>query len=60
MALCAGILLVACTVLELEEAIRYFVSISYYDFTGYYFSQTLLDTLLAVESLLFVFGLKKR
>lgn len=60
MALCAGILLVACTVLELEEAIRYFVSISYYDFTGYYFSQTVLDALLAVESLLFVFGLKKR
>lgn len=60
MALCAGILLVACMVLELEEAIRYFISISYYDFTGYYFSQTLLEALLAVESLLFLFGLKKR
>lgn len=60
MALCAGILLVACTVLELEEAVRYFISISYYDFTGYYFSQTLLNVLIAVESLLFVFGVKKR
>lgn len=57
--LCAGILIVACTVLELEEAIRYFVSVSYYDFTGYYFVQTLLDTLIAVESLLFIFGLQK-
>lgn len=60
MALCAGVLLVACTVLELEEAIRYFISVSYYDFTGYYFCQTLLDALIAVESLLFLLGLKKQ
>lgn len=59
MALCSGVLLVAGTVLELEEAIRYFISINVFDFTGYYFSQSLLDTLLAVTSLLFVVALKK-
>lgn len=59
MTLCGAILLTACTALELEEAVRYFISIGYYDFTGYYFSQTFLDVLIAVESLLFVFGLRQ-
>ena len=60
LALCASILLVLATALELEEAIRYFVSVSYYDFSGYYFVQTLLDMMIAVESLIFVLGLQRQ
>lgn len=59
LAICSGILLVACAALKLEEAIRYYVSIDYYDFIGYYFAQTVLNTLLAVISLLVVLGLQK-
>ncbi|MCH5252786.1 MAG: hypothetical protein J1F22_07410 [Lachnospiraceae bacterium] len=58
--LCAAILLVACTLLQLEEAIRYFLDPNIpYDFIGYYFSQTVLNTLLAIETLLFVLGLQR-
>jgi len=59
LAICSGILLVACAVLKLEEAIRYYISIDYYDFIGYYFAQTVLNTLLAVISLLLIFSLQK-
>ena len=57
--LCATILLVAVATLRLEETIRYLASIGSYAFNGYYFVQMLLETLLAVESLLFVFAVKK-
>lgn len=57
--LCASVLLTACAVLSLEEAVRYFASVSWYEVTGYYFSQTLLEFLLAVQSLLFLFALQK-
>lgn len=57
--LCSSLLLVAAGALELEEAVRYFISIEIYEFGGYYFMQTLLEAMLAVESLLFVFGIKK-
>lgn len=56
--LCGVILYVACTLLELEEAIRYFLSIQYYDFTGYYFAQTVLDFLLALIGLGFAIFVK--
>lgn len=60
LALCAAILLVACALLQLEEAVRYFLDPNIaFDFTGYYFSQTVLNALLAVETLLFVLGLQK-
>lgn len=57
--LCASIILVGAAALELEEAVRYFISIEVYEFGGYYFVQTTLAALLALESLLFVFGIKK-
>jgi hypothetical protein len=56
--LCAAILLVACTLLKTEEAVRYFISIQYYTFTGYYFSQVILDLLIAAEGLLFVISME--
>ena len=60
LAVCAAVILVVGTALELEEAIRYFVSVSYYNFGGYYFVQTLLDLLLGVVSLLFAMGLRRQ
>lgn len=60
MVLCGAGLFVACTVLELEEAVRYFISVRYYDFTGYYFSQTLLDVLIALIGLAFVFAIDRK
>ena len=56
--LCASILITACMALELEEAVRYFASIGEYDFTGFYFAKTLLNLIVAVESLLFTFFVK--
>ncbi|MCI8793133.1 MAG: hypothetical protein HFG38_10095 [Eubacterium sp.] len=55
----AAILLVASAALELEEAVRYLIGTGYYALNSYYFIQTLLEGLLASESLLFVFGIKK-
>lgn len=57
--LCAALLLVAVAALRLEETVRYLAGIGSYAFNGYYFVQMLLETLLAVESLLFVFAVKK-
>lgn len=57
--LCATLLLVAVAALRLEETVRYLSGIGIYAFNGYYFVQMLLETLLAVESLLFVFAVKK-
>ena len=59
MTLCAAILLVAVAALRLEETVRYLAVIGSYAFNGYYFIQMVLETLLAVESLLFVFAVKK-
>lgn len=60
--LCAAVLYLACTGLELEEAVRYYATaenVVLADWGGYYFSQTLLSFLLALLSFLFVFGLKR-
>lgn len=59
MTLCAVILIVAAEALKLEEAVRYLSFIGLYAFNGYYFVERLLETLLAVESLLFVFAVKR-
>ncbi len=55
----AAILLVASAALELEEAVRYLIGMSYYALNSYYFVQTLLEALLASEGLLFAFGIKR-
>ncbi len=62
LALSSAILLIACTALELEEAVRYFATaeaVVLQDWIGYYFSQSVLSFLIALQSLLFLFGLKK-
>lgn len=59
MTLCSTILLTASAALGLEEAVRLFVSVDTYAFDGYYFAQTMLEMLIAVESLLFVFGIRQ-
>lgn len=58
--LCAGILLAACALLQMEELLRYFIVEKYYDFTGYYFAQTLLDVLIALLGLGFVLSIERR
>lgn len=58
--LCACIVLAACVLLQLEEAVRYFIVEKYYDFTGYYFVQTVLNVLLALLGLLFVLSIERR
>lgn len=55
----AAILLVASAALELEEAVRYLIQTGNYALNSYYFIQTLLEGFLAVEGLLFLFGVKK-
>ena len=59
MTLCAVILVMAAEALKLEEAVRYLSFIGIYAFNGYYFVERLSETLLAVESLLLVFAVKR-
>jgi hypothetical protein len=57
---CASILLAACALLELEEAIRYIACIELVELTDlYYLVKNVLNTLIAVLALLLLFGLEK-
>lgn len=51
--LCASIILMLCMALELEESIRYIFSTELSAFISYYFAQTFLNFLVALEGLLF-------
>lgn len=58
--LCGVILLAACAVLEMEEAARYLASVQVIEMTDlYYFVKNVLNTLIAAESVVFLFGLHK-
>jgi hypothetical protein len=58
--LCASILLAACALLELEEAVRYIVSIELIELADlYYLAKNVLNTLIAALALMFVFGFAK-
>lgn len=58
--LCGTVLLVACAALEMEEAVRYIVSIDLIELPDlYYLVKNILNTLIAAECVLFLFGLQK-
>lgn len=60
LALCGAILLVACAVLETEEAVRYIFSIDLIELSDlYYLVKNVLNAIIAAESILFLFGLNK-
>ncbi len=55
----ASLLLLACTGLELFEIILYFSSEASFDVLGHYFTQNVLDVLIALELVLMSFGIFK-
>lgn len=60
LALCAAILYAGCALLEMEEAVRYMISIQEVELPDlYYLLKNVIYTLVAAENILFLFGLRK-